>query len=51
MSGERRILLLGATGQVGKELQRSFLGSGELICRGRETADLANASQLVEAVR
>ncbi len=46
-----RILILGAAGQVGLELQRSFAGAGELICCDRRQADLANPGQLRSVVR
>lgn len=51
MSGVGRILILGAHGQVGRELQRSFAGAGELICAGRDSADLASPESLRQAVR
>ncbi len=42
-----RILILGAAGQVGRELQRSFTGSGSIItAAGRETVDLSNREQV-----
>jgi dTDP-4-dehydrorhamnose reductase len=46
-----RILIVGAAGQVGRELQRSFAGAGELICRDRESVDLAIEDQARELVR
>ncbi|HWG21060.1 MAG TPA: dTDP-4-dehydrorhamnose reductase [Terracidiphilus sp.] len=51
MSEPRRILILGAAGQVGRELQRSFAGAGELICAGRARANLAQPDQLRELIR
>lgn len=51
MSSLGRILIVGASGQVGRELQRSFAGTGELICPGRESADLAVADQIRNLVR
>ena len=45
-----RILIVGAMGQVGRELQRSFAGCGEIICRDRESLDLAVADQVREMV-
>lgn len=51
MSGLGRILILGANGQVGRELRRSFDGEGELICPSRDEADLALPETLREAVR
>lgn len=46
-----RILLLGATGQVGRELRTSFAGFGDLACAGRESADFAHPAQLRDLVR
>jgi dTDP-4-dehydrorhamnose reductase len=46
-----RILILGASGQVGCELQRSFASAGELICLDRQQADLANSDQLRRVIR
>lgn len=46
-----RILLLGAAGQVGSELQASFAGFGHLACAGRKSADFANPEQLRDLVR
>lgn len=51
MSRFGRILIVGAAGQVGRELQRSFAGSGELICRDRESVDLAVEAQVRAMVR
>lgn len=50
MSGPR-ILVIGAAGQLGRELQRSFAGYGELICRNRENLDVANEQQVRNVVR
>jgi dTDP-4-dehydrorhamnose reductase len=47
----RRILILGAAGQVGRELQRSFAGCGEVQACTREQCDLANPAQIREVVR
>lgn len=46
MSGLGCILILGAAGQVGRELQRSFAGAGPLICPGMDEADLARPDEL-----
>lgn len=46
-----RILILGSTGQVGRELQRSFAGAGELIFCDHKEADLANPDQLRSVIR
>ena len=51
MSRPERILILGSTGQLGRELQRSFSGYGEVIARGRETVDFSGEDQLRSAVR
>jgi dTDP-4-dehydrorhamnose reductase len=46
-----RILLLGASGQLGHELTHSFAGAGELIVQDRRTADLTSEEQLLAAIR
>jgi dTDP-4-dehydrorhamnose reductase len=46
-----RILLLGAAGQLGRELQRSFAGFGSITAADRDTIDLGNAEQIRAAVR
>jgi dTDP-4-dehydrorhamnose reductase len=51
MSRAGRILILGSTGQLGRELQRSFSDYGEVIARGRETVDFSGEDQLRSAVR
>jgi len=51
MSASPRILIVGAAGQVGTELQRSFAGSGEIAAVDRESVDLAAAEQVRELVR
>lgn len=51
MSGKPRVLILGAAGQVGTELQRSFAGWGDLVAVDRETFDIGVAEQIREAVR
>lgn len=43
---ERRILLLGADGQVGWELRRALLPLGTLLAYGRRQADLAQLDSL-----
>lgn len=50
-SHDTRILILGAQGQLGRELERSFAGSGAITAAGRGTVDLARAEQIREAVR
>jgi len=51
MSHPPRILLLGANGQLGWELQRSLAPLGELHALDRRRADLAQPEQLVNTVR
>lgn len=46
MSSPPRILILGATGQLGTELKRSFDGSGTILAPARGTIDLANEVQI-----
>lgn len=45
-----RILLLGAQGQVGQELQKTLPMIGELIAVGKETVNLAVTEQLREVI-
>ena len=51
MSGAPRVLILGAAGQVGRELQRSFAGVGEVVALDRAKANLAEPEQLRDVVR
>lgn len=51
MGKKPRILLLGPAGQVGRELQASFADLGDLLCAGRDDADLAAPEQLRSLVR
>ncbi len=46
-----KILLLGANGQVGWELQRSLAALGDVMAHGRATADLADLDALRDVVR
>lgn len=46
-----KILLFGKNGQVGWELNRSLLPSGEIIAFGREDADFSNLENLRNIVR
>jgi dTDP-4-dehydrorhamnose reductase len=46
-----RILIVGAAGQVGLELQRSFAAFGTIVAIDREEVDLANPEQTRELVR
>lgn len=41
-----RILILGAAGQLGVELQRSFAASGRITAADRSSGDLANPDQI-----
>jgi dTDP-4-dehydrorhamnose reductase len=48
------VLIVGAAGQLGRELQRSFADFAEIVAVDRESIDLANAEQiraLVQQVR
>lgn len=51
MSGAPRVLILGAAGQVGRELQRSFAGMGEVVALDRGAANLAEPETLRDVVR
>jgi dTDP-4-dehydrorhamnose reductase len=51
VSGRPRILILGAAGQVGQELKRSFADTGDIIACSRTSADLASPDQLRAMVR
>jgi dTDP-4-dehydrorhamnose reductase len=51
MSKQPRILIVGAYGQVGRELQRSFADAAEIISRDRDTVDLADPDQVRAMVR
>jgi len=46
-----RVLIVGAAGQVGRELQRSFAGAGELLLWDRGEVDLALEEQVRDMVR
>jgi dTDP-4-dehydrorhamnose reductase len=45
------ILVLGATGQLGVELQRSFAASGNITAADRSCGDLANPDQIRTLIR
>jgi len=47
----RKALILGSTGQVGVELQRSFAGYGEVRAYDRRQADLTHSEAVVEIIR
>lgn len=51
MSNSPRILIFGANGQVGRELQRSFSARGEIIPCDRARVDLTSADQIRSAVQ
>lgn len=51
MSDASRVLIVGAAGQVGTELRRSFSGFGELVAADREAVDLSVPQQVREMVR
>lgn len=46
MSIPGRVLIFGAAGQLGRELQRSFADFGEIVCADRESVDLAVPEQI-----
>lgn len=51
MSGLGRILILGGGGQVGRELQRSFAGAGEILVSDQQNVDMRSPESLRAAVR
>lgn len=51
MAEKSRILLLGSTGQVGRELQSCFAEFGELTCADRSVADLSHPEDLRSLIR
>jgi len=51
VSAAPRILIVGAAGQVGMELQRSFAGMGEIVAANRETLDLAQPGEIRALIR
>jgi dTDP-4-dehydrorhamnose reductase len=51
MNESQPILIVGAAGQVGLELQRAFAGCGPILAVDRESIDLADAGQIRELVR
>jgi dTDP-4-dehydrorhamnose reductase len=46
-----RILIMGSAGQLGRELQRSFAGLGDIATVDRDTCDLANPEELRALIR
>ena len=51
MTEQPRILIVGAAGQVGLELQRSFAGFGSIVAVDLESVDLADEGQTRTLVR
>ncbi|HEV2134064.1 MAG TPA: dTDP-4-dehydrorhamnose reductase [Terracidiphilus sp.] len=51
MAEKPRVLLLGSTGQVGRELQTCFADFGELTCADRGAADLSRPEEVRNLVR
>ncbi|ACO32671.1 MULTISPECIES: dTDP-4-dehydrorhamnose reductase [Acidobacterium] len=47
----RKAMILGSTGQVGVELQRSFAGYGEVLAYDRSQADLTRPGAIIETIR
>jgi dTDP-4-dehydrorhamnose reductase len=45
-----RVLILGAKGQLGIELQKTFQGAGEVVALDREQCDLANPESIRKAM-
>ena len=51
MTDSRRVLILGAQGQLGIELQKAFQGgAGEVVALGRQSCDLANPETIRKAM-
>src|SRR5579862_1874725 len=50
MSDGPRVLILGATGQLGMELQRIFAGTNPLVALGRDGLDLGVPAQIREVL-
>jgi dTDP-4-dehydrorhamnose reductase len=46
-----RILIVGSNGQVGRELQRSFAGIGELLCYDLHNVNIADEQQVRSMIR
>jgi dTDP-4-dehydrorhamnose reductase len=46
----RRVLILGAQGQLGIELQKAFAGTDEVVALGREWCDLENPESIRKAI-
>ncbi|HVT97481.1 MAG TPA: dTDP-4-dehydrorhamnose reductase [Acidobacteriaceae bacterium] len=50
MSDGPRVLVIGGSGQLGLELQRSFAGTNPMVAVDREVVDLSNPNQIRSAV-
>ena len=50
MIASRRVLILGAQGQLGVELQRTFLSAGDVTALGRDKCDLSKPETIREAM-
>jgi dTDP-4-dehydrorhamnose reductase len=50
VTASRRVLILGAQGQLGIELQKAFQGAGEVVALGRDRCDLANLETIRKAI-
>jgi dTDP-4-dehydrorhamnose reductase len=46
----KRVLILGAQGQLGIELQRTFLSAGDVMALGRDKCDLSRPETIREAI-
>ncbi len=46
-----RILIVGSNGQVGRELQRSFAGTGEVLCYDLHNVNIADEQQVRSMIR
>jgi dTDP-4-dehydrorhamnose reductase len=51
MSPGPRVLILGSTGQLGRQLQLKFSGASEIRTCGRDSVDLADHEQVRKSVR
>ncbi|MGD0366295.1 MAG: dTDP-4-dehydrorhamnose reductase [Acidobacteriaceae bacterium] len=51
MTGSARVLIVGGAGQVGRELQRSFSGFGEITVVDRENLDIAVPEEIRAIIR
>ena len=47
----KKVLLIGAKGQVGQELQLTLPQLGEVISIGREELDLTNSEKISQLIR